>query len=89
MSRISSAEIGQTTLAGGGGTDMRVGIERALQGADRPNVIIVLTDGYTPWPAEPVTCRVIAALVGGTAGSLEYPNPPGWVEIVHIGPIAA
>jgi hypothetical protein len=43
-------------------------------------VIIVLTDGQTPWPDEPATCRVIAALVGA-----DPPVPPGWVEIIHVG----
>ncbi|MFF5262669.1 VWA-like domain-containing protein [Actinomadura viridis] len=80
VSRVTSAE--QVTLGGGGGTDMRVGIRRALTSGDRPNVVIVLTDGYTPWPEEPETCRLIAALVGVGA---EPPDPPGWVETVRIG----
>jgi predicted metal-dependent peptidase len=66
-------------LGGGGGTDMRVGIEKALAGRDRPQVVIVLTDGYTPWPEESPSCRLIAALVGDGA-----PEPPGWVETVRI-----
>jgi hypothetical protein len=31
---------------------MRVGIAAALAVADRPKVVIVLTDGLTPWPDE-------------------------------------
>ncbi|WP_262402208.1 VWA-like domain-containing protein [Actinomadura sp. CNU-125] len=76
--RVSSAE--QVELGGGGGTDMRVGIERALAGRDRPQVVIVLTDGYTPWPHEAPSCRVIAALVG-----TDPPAPPSWIETVHLG----
>jgi predicted metal-dependent peptidase len=82
VTRVTSAE--QVELGGGGGTDMRVGIGRALRSGDRPNVIIVLTDGLTPWPDEPVTCRLIAALVGSGA-----PEPPGWIEAVRIGEIAS
>ncbi|ALG15591.1 hypothetical protein AOZ06_46980 [Kibdelosporangium phytohabitans] len=66
-------------LAGGGGTDMRVGIRTALSMPDRPQVVIVLTDGYTPWPDENPACRVIAGLVGKTP-----PQPPAWVEAVYI-----
>jgi predicted metal-dependent peptidase len=86
VSRVTSADMvtGQVELGGGGGTDMRVGIERALKSRDRPNVIIVMTDGYTPWPQEPVTCRLIAALVGDAP-----PDPPGWVETVRITGITA
>ncbi|WP_083974457.1 vWA domain-containing protein [Herbidospora daliensis] len=77
VSRVTSAE--QVTLAGGGGTDMRVGITAALAGRDRPNVVIVLTDGHTPWPGEPESGRLIAALIGENP-----PPPPGWVETVRV-----
>ncbi|WBO67825.1 vWA domain-containing protein [Streptomyces camelliae] len=77
VSRVTATE--QITLGGGGGTDMRVGIEAALAAPDRPSIVVVLTDGHTPWPDEPPPCRVIAALIGSTA-----PQPPGWVETVRI-----
>lgn len=35
--------------AGGGGTDMRVPLKHAEQ--FEPHVVILITDGYTPWPA--------------------------------------
>jgi predicted metal-dependent peptidase len=75
--RVTSVE--QVELAGGGGTDMRVGIEAALRVADPPDVIVVLTDGETPWPAQRVHTRVIAGLIGDRA-----PLPPPWIETVHI-----
>ncbi|AKL69050.1 vWA domain-containing protein [Streptomyces sp. Mg1] len=77
VTRVTSAE--QVTLAGGGGTDMTVGISAALALPDRPNIVVVLTDGYTPWPAETPSCRLIAALIGAAA-----PEPPGWVETVRV-----
>ncbi|MBE1537226.1 vWA domain-containing protein [Actinomadura algeriensis] len=76
--RVSAAE--QVELGGGGGTDMRVGIERALAERDRPQVVIVLTDGYTPWPGETPSCRLIAVLVGA-----DPPAPPAWIETVRTG----
>ncbi|WP_241695157.1 VWA-like domain-containing protein [Streptomyces sp. C] len=79
VSRVASA--GEVTLAGGGGTDMRVGIAAALARPDRPSIVVVLTDGITPWPEESPSCRLIAALIGAGA-----PNPPGWVETVRLDP---
>ncbi|MFD7968660.1 vWA domain-containing protein [Streptomyces clavifer] len=77
VSRVTSAE--QITLSGGGGTDMRVGIAAALEVRERPHIVIVLTDGLTPWPDENPSCRIIAALIGPSA-----PAAPPWVESVRI-----
>ncbi|MFD1660631.1 VWA-like domain-containing protein [Streptomyces caeni] len=77
VSRVMTAE--QVALDGGGGTDMRVGVEAALAMRDRPRIVIVLTDGFTPWPAEAPSCRLIAALIGEDA-----PAPPSWVETVRV-----
>ena len=75
--RVTSAQ--QVTPAGGGGTDMRVGIRAALALPERPGVVIVLTDGFTPWPEAPSSARLIAALIGE-----DPPPPPAWVEAVHV-----
>ncbi|WP_432976281.1 vWA domain-containing protein [Dactylosporangium sp. CA-233914] len=77
VTRVTKTE--QIQLSGGGGTDMRVGIARARSSPEPPNIIVVLTDGITPWPDETSSCRVIAGLIG--------PNPPSvppWIESVHI-----
>ncbi|GAA3192958.1 vWA domain-containing protein [Actinocorallia longicatena] len=79
VSRVVSAE--QVVLGGGGGTDMRVGIEAARAAPERPQVIIVLTDGYTPWLEAPASSRLIAALIGA-----DPPAPPAWAETVRIPP---
>ncbi|MEV6158679.1 VWA-like domain-containing protein [Nonomuraea sp. NPDC052129] len=75
--RVTSAQ--QVNLAGGGGTDMRVGIRAALALPERVGVVIVLTDGFTPWPDAPSSARLIAALIGA-----DPPLPPTWVEAIHI-----
>ena len=46
----SVSGIADVKLSGGGGTDLRVGISAAESLKPKPKIIIVLTDGYTPWP---------------------------------------
>jgi len=68
-------------LRGGGGTDMRLGIQQAEQDAKGGlDVIIVLTDGETPWPAAPTRTPIIACLVGPNAAALV----PKWIKTVVI-----
>ncbi len=65
---ISAQTITQTrqiSLTGGAGTDMGQAVIDAAQARPRPAVIIVITDGHTPWPlGRPpgVTATVIAVL---------------------------
>ena len=48
------ATLGAIRLEGGGGTDMGAGLDAAAALRPRPDLIIVLTDGFTPWrPAPP------------------------------------
>jgi predicted metal-dependent peptidase len=54
-------------IRGGGGTDLRAGISAAGQLVPRPHVIIVLTDGETPWPpSAPDSTELIAVVIGRT-----------------------
>jgi predicted metal-dependent peptidase len=69
----------QIDMTGGGGTDMRVGIAAAMKRTPKPHVVIVLTDGETPWPDAPVSARVIAAIVGGYKGQV-----PDWIKRVDV-----
>jgi predicted metal-dependent peptidase len=66
-------------LLGGGGTDLRVGLAAATATKPRPDVIIVLTDGHTPWPADrPAGCRVVVGLMDQTGAT------PDWAVTVPI-----
>lgn len=82
VQRVSSAF--QVELAGGGGTDMAVGIAAAQK--LRASVIIVLTDGYTPWPAEPPKgCQlVIGVLNPDSPWETDYPPPPYARRVLRI-----
>ena len=76
--RVSSAR--QVELVGGGGTDMGAGIAAAAALRPRPAVIVVLTDGYTPWPdSEPRGSRVVVGLLGD-----EAPDAPDWARAIRV-----
>ena len=70
-------------LVGGGGTDMTIGIKAAigLSGEAKPDIVIVLTDGYTPWPQEPL--RGVKLIVALTDTGSEADVPP-WAKTVCI-----
>ena len=51
------------------------GIDAAMELRPRPSVVIVLTDGYTPWPAAaPRAATVVVGLLGAV--------PP--LSLIHI-----
>lgn len=57
--------LGDLTLRGGGNTDLRVGIDAAARLRPTPQIIVVLTDGLTPWPTcAPERTRLIAVVIG-------------------------
>jgi predicted metal-dependent peptidase len=79
----------EISLVGGGGTDLRRGIGRAAAAAPRPDVIVVLTDGVTPWPASPPGCRLIAGIFGHPSRYSEHTSrvaagPPEWAQTVYL-----
>jgi len=58
----SRSEISGIEIKGGGGTDLRVGIEAAIKLKPLPKILVVLTDGFTPWP-ESITSRIESFIV--------------------------
>lgn len=77
-------------LAGRGGTDMRVGIECAItEVAPRPDVVVVITDCYTPWPEEDPPVRVIVAAVRPAHADVSgfgeaISGVPEWAKVVVV-----
>ena len=87
VQRVCGAE--EISLVGGGGTDLRKGIDRAVSASPRPDVIVVLTDGATPWPSAVPGCRVVAGIFGSRPRFREDrdwtgPGVPEWVETVYL-----
>ncbi len=71
---------GEIRLVGGGGTDLREGIAAAVATRPRPDLLLVLTDGHTPWPDRPPAVPVAVGLVSGPAA----PPPPDWAHVVPL-----
>jgi len=61
--------------AGGGGTDMRVGLKHVEQ--YQPQVVVLLTDCYTPWPDTPCPFPVICI-------STTKADCPDWMMRIEI-----
>ncbi|HKT02051.1 MAG TPA: VWA-like domain-containing protein [Rugosimonospora sp.] len=80
----------QIPLIGGGGTDLRTGFAAALRTTPRPDVIVALTDGQTPWPDRRPPCRTIVGLfprpsrVSETNPEYRPDAPPDWARVVTI-----
>lgn len=67
-------------LIGGGGTDMTVGITAAESLTPSPDVIIVITDGDTPWPPRPTRARLIAVITREHG----MRRLPAWARGIHV-----
>jgi predicted metal-dependent peptidase len=79
--------VSQVELVGGGGTDMGAGIEAVARLRPRPSVLVILTDGMTPWPAEaPKAMVVVVGLIGAEDGSRggQVWAAPAWARVVHV-----
>jgi len=73
----------QVNLVGGGGTDMGAGIAAASKLRPAPDIIVVLTDGLTPWPPEPPPrSKVIVCIVSDH----EDVSCPQWATSIRIKP---
>lgn len=71
-------------LLGGGGTDQREGIKAALALRPRPDLILVLTDGQTPWPDHRPPVPVVIGLVQPGPGYHAEAPPPGWARTIAL-----
>ena len=81
------SQVASIRLRGGGGTDMSLGLVACGELPKPPDVVVVLTDGYTGWPPRPVpgleSALVIALLTQPETAS----SVPAWIRtITATGP---
>lgn len=78
------SQVRSIELHGGGGTDMTEGLVACAGLRPAPRVVVVMTDGYTPWPcAAPAgmeTAKVIALLTTDDAQA----GVPDWMQSIVI-----
>lgn len=63
-------------FVGGGGTDMRLPLAYAEE-KYKPDVVVIVTDTYTPWPDKPMKARLIVA-------ATQNGDVPEWAIKVRI-----
>jgi predicted metal-dependent peptidase len=79
--RLTGPPRRQIALLGGGGTNMAKAIETALESPARPDLVVVITDGFTPWPVRKPSRPVIVALL---PSAMSRPPTPSWARTVDI-----
>jgi len=84
LHRISGLPSKRVELLGGGGTDMGAAVDAVLSAATKPDLVVVITDGFTPWPAKRPIRPVIVALLPTEWGTPE--PPPSWAKVIALPP---
>lgn len=68
-------------LVGAGGTDLRVGLRAVEAQRPRPDVVVVFTDGGTPWPSTPPPGSAVIVALLSRAGEQPPPTPPWAIRV--------
>jgi predicted metal-dependent peptidase len=82
IAKIKSFDLTKVRILGGGGTNMAVGVAEALKIRPRVNIIVVLTDGATPWPTKKPVGSILYLAVLTTKTYEQY--VPSWMTPVVI-----
>ena len=78
----SRSDIERVEFVGGGGTDMGAGIDAAAALRPRPHIIVVFTDGETPWPAEQP--KGIDSIIVVLSDKGSHDSVPPWCALIHV-----
>jgi predicted metal-dependent peptidase len=67
-STVVNRKLDKLLTMGGGGTDMRPLIDEALSTSPKPQLVLVVTDGGTPWPESSKGVPVVACITRDEPG---------------------
>lgn len=74
-------DVERLELPGGGGTDMGAGLEACANLRPVPHIVVVFTDGYTPWPdSRP---RGVDSVIVALSDSQQVSDVPEWASVVN------
>jgi predicted metal-dependent peptidase len=82
--QICMADPKRIELTGGGGTNMAAVIAEALEARPKPQMIILCTDGWTPWPTEDPGIPVVACVTRRVSTLPEMYQPPDWIVTLEL-----
>lgn len=71
-------------LTGGGGTDMSALVAEVLNVRPQPQMILVCTDGWTPWPKENPGVPIVACISRGVDELPDEYKPPQWIVTLEL-----
>ena len=78
----SQGDVESVRLEGGGGTDMGAGLTAAALLSPRPHIIVVFTDGQTPWPEAPP--RKVDSVIVVLSDLATQSLVPNWARVITI-----
>jgi predicted metal-dependent peptidase len=76
-------QIRELSLYGGGGTDMGVGLAACAKLRPAPETVVVMTDGYTPWPSSPPDGLAAATVIALVSQKDALPDVPAWIRVIR------
>jgi predicted metal-dependent peptidase len=89
VERVSKVTGRRVALTGGGGTNMATAIGTVVRDRNA-DVIVVITDGYTPWPESAPPVRVVVVLLetdeDEAEGRAVVEHVPGWARTIVVRP---
>jgi predicted metal-dependent peptidase len=74
------AQAAELRIEGGGGTDLRAGLVAAAEQRPVPQVVVILTDGHTPWPAD--RPRKVDAVIVVLSDPAMARQVPAWCTVI-------